>query len=91
MNKKGSDPFSDPAHEKGSDPFLSTSLQYLKGVGPRRAADFEHAGLLTIEDLLYRFPRQLDVMLPRQIDDRLEPHTPVQMPVQVDEGKIGID
>ena len=56
MNKKGSDPFSDPAHEKGSDPFLSTSLQYLKGVGPRRAADFEHAGLLTIEDLLYRFP-----------------------------------
>jgi len=35
---------------------LSTPLQFLKGVGPRRAADFEHAGLLTIEDLLYRFP-----------------------------------
>jgi ATP-dependent DNA helicase RecG len=56
MNIKGSDPFSDPAHEKGSDPLLSTPLQYLKGVGPRRAADFEHAGLLTLEDLLYRFP-----------------------------------
>src|SRR5262245_33250011 len=35
---------------------LSQSLQYLKGVGPRRAADLEHAGLTTVEDLLYRFP-----------------------------------
>ena len=35
---------------------LATPLQYLKGVGPRRAADFSHAGLLTVEDLLYRFP-----------------------------------
>ncbi|HEV3138858.1 MAG TPA: ATP-dependent DNA helicase RecG, partial [Vicinamibacterales bacterium] len=35
---------------------FATSLQYLKGVGPRRAADLERAGLLTIEDLLYRFP-----------------------------------
>src|SRR5437016_11269495 len=35
---------------------LATPLQYLKGVGPRRAADFEHAGLHTVEDLLYRFP-----------------------------------
>jgi ATP-dependent DNA helicase RecG len=35
---------------------LATPLQYLKGVGPRRAADFERAGLLTVEDLLYRFP-----------------------------------
>ena len=35
---------------------LATPLQFLKGVGPRRAADLEHAGLVTIEDLLYRFP-----------------------------------
>src|SRR5256885_12930066 len=35
---------------------LATPLQFLKGVGPRRAADLEHAGLLTLEDLLYRFP-----------------------------------
>ena len=35
---------------------LATPLQYLKGVGPRRAADFEHIGLVTVEDLLYRFP-----------------------------------
>jgi ATP-dependent DNA helicase RecG len=35
---------------------LATPLQFLKGVGPRRAADLERAGLHTIEDLLYRFP-----------------------------------
>ncbi len=35
---------------------LATPLQFLKGVGPRRGADFEHAGLVTVEDLLYRFP-----------------------------------
>jgi ATP-dependent DNA helicase RecG len=38
-----------------SDP-LQSSLQYLKGVGPRRAADLQRVGLVTIEDLLYRFP-----------------------------------
>jgi ATP-dependent DNA helicase RecG len=36
--------------------FLQTPLQYLKGVGPRRAADFQRVGLSTVEDLLYRFP-----------------------------------
>jgi ATP-dependent DNA helicase RecG len=35
---------------------LATPLQYLKGVGPRRAADLAHVGLVTVEDLLYRFP-----------------------------------
>jgi ATP-dependent DNA helicase RecG len=35
---------------------LQSSLQYLKGVGPRRAADLERVGLHTLEDLLYRFP-----------------------------------
>jgi ATP-dependent DNA helicase RecG len=40
---------------EGTDP-LATPLQFLKGVGPRRAADLERAGLLTLEDLLYRFP-----------------------------------
>jgi len=56
MSGKGSDPVLQALAEKGSDPFLSTPLQYLRGVGPRRAADFEHAGLVTLEDLLYRFP-----------------------------------
>jgi ATP-dependent DNA helicase RecG len=35
---------------------LQTPLRYVKGVGPRRAADLEHAGLSTVEDLLCRFP-----------------------------------
>ena len=35
---------------------LASSLQYLKGVGPRRAADLHRVGLSTVEDLLYRFP-----------------------------------
>lgn len=36
--------------------FLQTPLQFLKGVGPRKAADFARAGLNTVEDLLFRFP-----------------------------------
>src|SRR6476659_5375983 len=39
---------------------LQGSLQYLKGVGPRRAADLRRAGLSTIEDLLYRFPTRYE-------------------------------
>src|SRR5690349_3061421 len=35
---------------------LITPLQYFKGVGPRRAADLAHVGLVTVEDLLSRFP-----------------------------------
>jgi ATP-dependent DNA helicase RecG len=35
---------------------LSQPLQFVKGVGPRRAADLERAGLRTVEDLLLRFP-----------------------------------
>jgi len=42
-------------------------------------------------DFFHRFPRQLDVILPRQIDDRLEPETPVEVPVKIDERKRGID
>jgi ATP-dependent DNA helicase RecG len=42
-------------HANGED-VLATPLQFLKGVGPRRAADLASAGLLTFEDLLYRFP-----------------------------------
>src|SRR5262249_59603250 len=38
------------------DELLATPLRFLKGVGPGRRADLEHAGLLTVEDLLYRFP-----------------------------------
>src|SRR5918992_1761177 len=36
--------------------YLQTPVQFLKGVGPRRAADLQRVGLATVEDLLYRFP-----------------------------------
>jgi ATP-dependent DNA helicase RecG len=36
--------------------YLQTPLQFLKGVGPRKAADLKRAGLQTVEDLLFRFP-----------------------------------
>ena len=39
-----------------SSELLSTPLQFLKGVGPRKAADLKRAGLVTVEDLLYRLP-----------------------------------
>lgn len=35
-------------------------LQFLKGVGPRKAADLKKAGLNTVEDLLFRFPRRYE-------------------------------
>lgn len=40
--------------------WLATPLQFLKGVGPRKAADFARAGLHSVEDLLYRFPRRYE-------------------------------
>jgi ATP-dependent DNA helicase RecG len=39
---------------------LQVPLQYLKGVGPRKAADLKKAGLNTVEDLLFRFPRRYE-------------------------------
>ena len=39
---------------------LQTPLQFLKGVGPRKAADLQKAGLHTVEDLLFRFPRRYE-------------------------------
>jgi ATP-dependent DNA helicase RecG len=40
--------------------WLATPLQFLKGVGPRKAADFARAALHSVEDLLYRFPRRYE-------------------------------
>src|SRR5215207_10225668 len=39
-----------------ADDLLSTPLQFLKGVGPRKGADLKRAGLITVEDLLYLLP-----------------------------------
>ncbi len=35
---------------------LQTPLRFLKGIGPKRAAQLESCGILTIEDLLYHLP-----------------------------------
>jgi ATP-dependent DNA helicase RecG len=52
------------------DDYLQSPLQFLKGVGPRRAAEFKRAGLETVEDLLHRFPfRYEDRSAFRQIAD----------------------
>ncbi|MDI6606044.1 MAG: ATP-dependent DNA helicase RecG [Candidatus Omnitrophota bacterium] len=37
---------------------FGTSIQYLKGVGPKRAKTFNKLGIYTVEDLLYYFPRR---------------------------------
>ncbi|MCX5707311.1 MAG: ATP-dependent DNA helicase RecG [Candidatus Omnitrophica bacterium] len=37
-----------------------TSIQYLKGVGPKRAKAFAQVGINTIEDLFYYFPRRYE-------------------------------
>ncbi|MBR3596690.1 MAG: ATP-dependent DNA helicase RecG [Clostridia bacterium] len=36
---------------------LSTPVQYLKGIGEKRAAAFAALGIYTVEDLIYYFPR----------------------------------
>lgn len=43
-----------PSASSRSD--LRAELRFLKGVGPRRAAELERAGLRTSDDLLHRFP-----------------------------------
>jgi len=37
---------------------IHTSVQYVKGIGPKRAALLRGAGVETVEDLLYYFPRR---------------------------------
>jgi ATP-dependent DNA helicase RecG len=37
-----------------------TSIQYLKGIGPKRAKSFTSRGVNTIEELLYYFPRRYE-------------------------------
>jgi len=38
----------------------TTSIQYLKGIGPKRAKSFRARGVQTIEELLYYFPRRYE-------------------------------
>jgi ATP-dependent DNA helicase RecG len=41
-----------------AEPFLSEPIQFLKGVGPRRAQAFAEAGVTTVRDLLQVYPRR---------------------------------
>jgi ATP-dependent DNA helicase RecG len=43
-----------------AESLLTLPLQYVKGVGPRKAADLKKAGLVTVEDLLFRFPMRYE-------------------------------
>ncbi|MFH1281993.1 MAG: ATP-dependent DNA helicase RecG [Candidatus Omnitrophota bacterium] len=38
----------------------NTSIQYLKGIGPKRAKSFQAKSVKTIEDLFYYFPRRYE-------------------------------
>lgn len=42
---------------QGKQSQLTSPVQYLKGIGPKRAAALKAAGLQTVRDLLYYFPR----------------------------------
>jgi len=39
---------------------LSTPIQYLKGIGPKKAKLFERLGIINVEDLLYYFPKRYE-------------------------------
>jgi ATP-dependent DNA helicase RecG len=45
-----------PAPDAGPAIDLAGSVQYLKGVGPRRAAALAERGIVTVEDLLHHLP-----------------------------------
>ena len=62
-----------------ADPVLATPLQFLKGVGPRRAADLERVGLVTVEDLLYRFPLRYEDRSRLQTIASLKPGQPASI------------
>lgn len=47
----------EPARHSADDDVLSSSVRFLKGIGPRRAAELEKRGLRTVGDLLYTLPR----------------------------------
>ena len=49
---------SDPG--KSAAERLATQVQYLKGVGPRRAEMLERLGLRTVADVLFFFPRDYE-------------------------------
>ena len=67
----------------GRGDWLSTPLQFVKGVGPRRARDLERVGLLTIEDFLLRFPLRYEDRSALQQIAKLKPGTAATVVAEV--------
>lgn len=50
------------------EPSLDTNIQFLTGVGPKRAALYQKLDIFTVRDLLYYFPRSyIDLSSPCEI------------------------
>lgn len=64
-------------HNSGNETIINTprkssgsqSLQYIKGVGPQRAKQFESMGLYTVDDLIRHYPRRYEIRTKRKIKD----------------------
>lgn len=52
---------------------LDTPIQYVKGVGPRRAELFERAGIRTVGDLLTRYPIRYEPAAVRKLIEDVRP------------------
>ena len=63
--------------------WLHTPLQYIKGVGPRRAADLGRVGLVTVEDLLLRLPMRYESRAGLVPVSRLKPGTTATVVAEV--------
>jgi ATP-dependent DNA helicase RecG len=66
-----------------SSDVLSRPLRYLKGVGPRRAADLGRIGLTSVEDLLYRFPLRYEDRSRFGTIASLQPGSPASIAVEI--------
>ena len=73
---------------------LDAPIQYLKGIGPKRAKLFHQLGINTVEDLLYYFPRRYEdrtnfisiSKLEEGKTETLEEHMNKEVPVSVGGG-----
>jgi len=68
--------------------YLQTPLQFLKGVGPKRAADFQRVGLSTVEDLLCRFPLRYEDRGNLQSIDSLKPGQQVAIAGRIQSSRL---
>ena len=69
---------------------LNTPLQFLKGVGPRKAADLKRAGLLTVEDLFYRLPFRYEDRSRMQPISSLRPGARAAVLGEIKSGRLAI-